>query len=64
MADIRMMRNQIKEIEKEIEEERTKDIDRIIEKLFRYHIASGDPHFKFLQEIENDLRAYQFKYRQ
>lgn len=64
MTDIRIMRNQIKEIEKEIEEERTKDIDKIIEKLFRYPIASGDPHFKFLQEIENDLRAYQFKYRQ
>lgn len=35
MIDIRVLRNQIKEIEREIEKERVKDIDKIIEKLFK-----------------------------
>ena len=47
---------EIKRLENILEDERLKDLDRIIDKLYNHPIAMIDKQYDFLNEIENDLR--------
>ena len=56
------MQAQMRKIQKEYEEQRNKDLDIIIQKLFEHPIAQNDTHYQFLKEIEKDLRNYKSNY--
>lgn len=56
------MQAQMIKIQKEYEEQRNKDLDIIIQKLFEHPIAQNDTHYQFLKEIEKDLRNYKSNY--
>ena len=56
------MQAQMAKIQKEYEEQRNKDLDTIIQKLFEHPIAQNDTHYQFLKEIEKDLRNYKSNY--
>ena len=52
----------ITEIITKFDEQKTKEIDTIINKIFEYPIALSDKHYSFLKEIEKELREFKIKY--
>ena len=56
------MQEQMRKIENEFEEQKSKELDTIIKKLFEHPIAQNDKHYQFLKEIEEDLRKYKVNY--
>ena len=59
---MREMKEEMKRMEREIETNRRKDLDTIINKLFEHPIAQIDEHYDFFKEIEKDLKEYKTKY--
>ena len=53
---------EIKRLKNILEDERLKDLEKIIDKLYNHPIAMIDKHYNFLNEIENDLKEYRLKY--
>ena len=58
----REVRNYIAELQKAELEDRKRELDEIIQKLYNHPIALNDKHYKFLQEIENDLRDFRINF--
>lgn len=56
------MKIEIMHMEMELHERERDAINAILKKLFHYHIAIADPNYKFLKEIENDLREYKINF--
>ena len=52
----------ITEIITKFDEQKTKEIDTIINKIFEYPIALSDKHYNFLKEIEKELREFKIRY--
>jgi len=52
----------IREITTHFDEQKRKDINTIIDKIFEYPIALNDIHYNFLKEIEKDLKEFKIKY--
>lgn len=52
----------ITEITTQFNEQKRKDIDIIINKIFEHPIALNDVHYNFLKEIERELKEFKIKY--
>lgn len=56
------MEKEIRRMKNEYEEQRKRDLEVIIDKLFNYNIAKNDKHYSFLKEIEQDLEKFKTEY--
>ena len=62
MNTINTIREKQANLEREITSRQNEAIDIIIDKLFKYPIAMNSEHYKFLKEIETELREYKKNY--
>ena len=62
MKTIEELKKEQKALEREISNRQNEALDAIINKLFEHPIAINSKHYKFLKEIETDLREYKRNY--
>lgn len=62
MKTIEELKKEQKALEREIANRQSETLDTIINKLFEHPIAINSKHYKFLKEIETDLREYKRNY--
>lgn len=56
------MKAEMNRLHQEIENNKNRDLENIINKLYNHPIAQNDRHYDFLKEIEKDLREYKKNY--
>lgn len=56
------VRNYIAKLQREELERKKAELNKIIKKLYNHPIAMNDSHYKFLKEIEEDLRNFKLNF--